>query len=82
MGSEEFSPFSRFKFLVLLPGLKWFSLTQEDKKLSLKLSLECLRGEGHLAARQGQRLSRGNLQFSPRLGPLGLFTAAFFGKAF
>ena len=33
----------------------------EDKKLSLKLSLNYPRGEGNWAARQGQKLSRGNL---------------------
>ena len=32
----------------------------EDKKLSLRLSLEYPRGEGNWAARQGQKLSRGN----------------------
>ena len=31
-----------------------------DKKLCLRLSLKCPRGEGNWAARQGQKLSRGN----------------------
>ena len=48
----------------------------EDKKLSLRFSLKCPLGEGNWAARQGQKLCRGNL-FTPRqpdvsLGPLGL----------
>ena len=37
--------------------------------MSLRLSLECPRGEGHWAARQGQKLSRGNF-YSEILKPI------------
>ena len=43
--------------------LKWFDpwkYANWGQKLSLKLSLECPRGEGNWAARQGPKLSRGN----------------------